>query len=135
MCGENTIYGITTHQEQGSSPRVRGKLRIGQDYGPAIRLIPACAGKTPWTKREVSETPAHPRVCGENVSCVGPAADNEGSSPRVRGKQNFGRGVTMRVRLIPACAGKTPRHIPDPYWIAAHPRVCGENAMRYCSLR
>ena len=53
-----------------------------------------------------------------------------GSSPRVRGKQRRQHHHLPPRRLIPACAGKTassPR-IARPR--RAHPRVCGENAIR-----
>ena len=50
-----------------------------------------------------------------------------GSSPRVRGKPPPGLDGGGRVRLIPACAGKTRLACTrDPVY-RAHPRVCGEN--------
>ena len=70
----------------GSSPRVRGKQR---DRGQGVRaegLIPACAGKTLDVLGAVLYWRAHPRVCGENIEAGDKASQDEGSSPRVRGK-------------------------------------------------
>ena len=91
----------------GSSPRVRGKPdREHADYD-ARRLIPACAGKTPSAPPTYPESPAHPRVCGENG--ISGLVDSVlgGSSPRVRGKLFRGGCHVEDERLIPACAGKT----------------------------
>ena len=46
--------------------------------------------------------PAHPRVGGENDRGGGTGADDEGSSPRRRGKQDNGVGRDEPQRLIPA---------------------------------
>ena len=50
---------------------------------------------------------AHPRVCGENWAFLLLPLRMFGSSPRVRGKLRVFVGDTLRVGLIPACAGKT----------------------------
>ena len=50
-----------------------------------------------------------------------------GSSPRVRGKR-FERACGLaKLRLIPACAGKTKIPFLNRLSRTAHPRVCGEN--------
>ena len=91
----------------GSSPRVRGKLGLRVGAVDFVRLIPACAGKTPTlTVCSVSQR-AHPRVCGENSIDTAHMSYKWGSSPRVRGKLCFGICRSRRMRLIPACAGKT----------------------------
>ena len=51
------------------------------------RLIPACAGKTLQQPIAPMETPAHPRVCGENARLLPRGQYARGSSPRVRGKR------------------------------------------------
>ena len=111
----------------GSSPRVRGKLAAALTSGAALRLIPACAGKTRFRGSLPYSSGAHPRVCGENNTHLGSAPGWVGSSPRVRGKPVGGLITACGGGLIPACAGKT-----DPigiviHWWGAHPRVCGEN--------
>ena len=111
----------------GSSPRVRGKP-IGRTVArPAWRLIPACAGKTPLHALMGTAPGAHPRVCGENPDTRGNILRRKGSSPRVRGKRRLHRSTHSRLRLIPACAGKTLVKVPSTREWVAHPRVCGEN--------
>ena len=136
VCGENRRCRACQGRSRGSSPRVRGKRAAPIPPTAAAGLIPACAGKTPGTNFFIASSPAHPRVCGENLTRRAVCRGNMGSSPRVRGKLcghflgSFGAG------LIPACAGKTrrPRRRQTPP--AAHPRVCGENSLACrCDLR
>ena len=96
-------------------------------WDAARRLIPACAGKTIFSKSSIITTPAHPRVCGENQVVSPLVGGCEGSSPRVRGKPPITIRVHDRERLIPACAGKTTFSNMITYSVSAHPRVCGEN--------
>ena len=121
VCGENAAGA------QGSSPRVRGKLRPDHHARRRGRLIPACAGKTACVRHDVPFHTAHPRVCGENPAPPAEPVLPAGSSPRVRGKPGPARGSGARHRLIPARAGKTCGGSSSPSWTWAHPRVCGEN--------
>ena len=107
VCGENGGVGELEGAREGSSPRVRGKRRLGLRPPQTGGLIPACAGKTRVSRTVGNATPAHPRVCGENGTAIHFWLEHLGSSPRVRGKHiaDTGRG-TVRG-LIPACAGKT----------------------------
>ena len=59
-----------------------------------------------------------------------PQAGGLGSSPRVRGKRDSAQRRGGPRGLIPACAGKTRPHRWRPRSTGAHPRVCGENAIR-----
>ena len=133
VCGENAADRHTGTTAWGSSPRVRGKLRIDARPRPCTRLIPACAGKTKSKPTESSPKWAHPRVCGENVLLRVRTQPVGGSSPRVRGKPQIASYPPSTPRLIPACAGKTAGagvgRLPRP----AHPRVCGENFQLRCS--
>ena len=127
VCGENFDATISTKFVVGSSPRVRGKLRLYTRPTGSRGLIPACAGKTSRERTARQPTEAHPRVCGENWSNFTTSIGEAGSSPRVRGKQSR-RGPRNRIRgLIPACAGKTARSRERARDRWAHPRVCGEN--------
>ena len=65
-CGENFKDGGSVEPQQGSSPRMRGKLSslLGRLLRP--RLIPAHAGKTDELGVDAGEEEAHPRACGEN---------------------------------------------------------------------
>ena len=127
VCGENKVPRLQHLRMHGSSPRVRGKHRIGVQRGGEWRLIPACAGKTPPLAGRTRHEGAHPRVCGENQPPSWATQPSRGSSPRVRGKLLSPYRVDWRYRLIPACAGKTRVSAPATLRTAAHPRVCGEN--------
>ena len=70
---------------------------------------------------------AHPRVCGENAFSTGLYCVARGSSPRVRGKQQWLSSAGRHPGLIPACAGKTRAYQSGVPLLPAHPRVCGEN--------
>ena len=127
VCGENVLIPFQTLLTPGSSPRVRGKHRLGRNLTLRRRLIPACAGKTMVHAMMGRPVPAHPRVCGENLGGGAIKAENEGSSPRVRGKQKRPRAGAGLWGLIPACAGKTLSPSLSAARTSAHPRVCGEN--------
>ena len=129
-CGENLVCRRTSHTLAGSSPRVRGKPSGRSPGGRPPRLIPARAGKTRRWPSGRPGSSAHPRACGENgrrLSLVGPPL---GSSPRVRGKLAYVIGRDPHPGLIPARAGKTPAGRRSGRASRAHPRACGENAIR-----
>ena len=146
-CGENRAEAAARYCEWGSSPRVRGKLRLDGERGVLNGLIPARAGKTSKGSPTLSKRWAHPRACGENEQYLVLRALEEGSSPRVRGKHRrvvdrpARAGLIPRVRgkparrveldclarLIPARAGKTRTRWRARAAPWAHPRACGEN--------
>ena len=127
VCGENYTENAPVRSSAGSSPRVRGKLSWDDNYGRTLGLIPACAGKTNSTGNRNRIGRAHPRVCGENAEFLATHIAVAGSSPRVRGKRIQLLVGVITGRLIPACAGKTPRPSGEACSTRAHPRVCGEN--------
>ena len=99
---------MATHRHgAGSSPRGRGKPKAPKTVKLTVRLIPARAGKTPWTASLSISRPAHPRAGGENAINSMGAGIAEGSSPRGRGKP-YGLDSQLALSgLIPARAGKT----------------------------
>ena len=127
VCGENLVEIIQICDSSGSSPRVRGNLAsivitpVDVRSSPRVRgkrqfevwrwpvggIIPAHAGKTREKPRTARPRRAHPRACGENRSVPSLPLPSSGSSPHVRGKPNNLLPTFPRVRLIPACAGKT----------------------------
>ena len=109
---------------------MRGKPLFYRHGEPIGGLIPACAGKTIFNVSSAIKVGAHPRVCGENMARMLCSRCVSGSSPRVRGKRELKAFEPAAARLIPACAGKTPRQLPDESQARAHPRVCGENKIR-----
>ena len=69
--GENVILPLMMLAEWGSSPLTRGKLSRRVTFPLTVGLIPAHAGKTPWTPTDSSPPSAHPRSRGENLVRVG----------------------------------------------------------------
>ena len=113
--------------DAGSSPRGRGKHGLAIRHILERRLIPAWAGKTGTSPSTRGTAPAHPRVGGENCLRAGRWRSHRGSSPRGRGKLIAADRCRVRVRLIPAWAGKTTPRRRTPLTSRAHPRVGGEN--------
>ena len=130
VCGENRPGISCSVRRGGSSPRVRGKRPGSEPSRDPRGLIPACAGKTHTAKFRRWLSAAHPRVCGENELRPRGGPRGEGSSPRVRGKRQIGVRLGEEPGLIPACAGKTSGRGSPRRSRRAHPRVCGENAIR-----
>ena len=126
-CGANWIMMSMLLWIVGSSPRMRGKLRVVVLAGLVERIIPAHAGQTdghgvePWSRSD------HPRACGATDHGRFEVAHRAGSSPRMRGKHLGCLARRPSLRIIPAHAGQTivpqcPRTMcPD------HPRACGAN--------
>ena len=111
----------------GSSPLTRGKpCRAVMVCGP-MRLIPAHAGKTLWSRPPTRTEPAHPRSRGENLIGAGRSLIQGGSSPLTRGKPSPGMVERVDSRLIPAHAGKTCVCFGGRGAVSAHPRSRGEN--------
>ena len=131
VCGENVRPRRWPRIRVGSSPRVRGKPRRARARLVRSGLIPACAGKTASRARRALDSPAHPRVCGENLETSESADETTGSSPRMRGKHRRRNRRTVWHGLIPAYAGKTRTRRTVTGGPGAHPRVCGENVVNY----
>ena len=107
VCGEKATVAPARAPDQGSPPRVRGKVTCSLMQRHKLRITPACAGKrssksglTMWSKD-------HPRVCGEKGFKLQETAIRPGSPPRVRGKGLKNPGVAFARRITPACAGKS----------------------------
>ena len=105
VCGECTLAFDPLHTLGGSSPRVRGMLRVQYRGIAGAGIIPACAGNAVPYSSGLERSPDHPRVCGECCDTAATPAFEEGSSPRVRGmRHGLGRRI-LGGRIIPACAG------------------------------
>ena len=126
-CGEHLGQSDQGGPTPGSSPRVRGTLRLIRADLYDVRLIPAGAGNTATSPPPPRPRPAHPRGCGEHSARGVASPAHHGSSPRVRGTRSaapFGPGGS---RLIPAGAGNTRSGRCPRTWAPAHPRGCGEH--------
>ena len=127
MRGENAAPTAATLGVSGTSPRARGKRVFPHPGSPALRNIPACAGKTAQQMSKLTLSTEHPRVRGENSTPDLSDLTINGTSPRARGKLGGGFHSTSRQRNIPAHAGKT-RSIGVAALVAwEHPRARGEN--------
>ena len=132
MCGEHFRISATSSGVTGSSPRVRGTLRLGALARRSRGIIPACAGNTGCGEDCEVCYRDHPRVCGEHPPYLANLALFLGSSPRVRGTQTSNRRNCRAPGIIPACAGNTFNRPPSRFRQRDHPRVCGEHAADIC---
>ena len=89
-------------------------------------ITPAYAGKRGSGSPPRSCRRDHPRVCEEKVTGIRSQTINEGSPPRVRGKDKPDEKKFTFGRITPACAGKSQlvKAFQRRSW--DHPRVCGE---------
>ena len=126
-CGANCGIDIANTQADGSSPRVRGKLRLEQFLRARDRIIPARAGQTEALEVEPVHSADHPRACGANVFVKSFLISVSGSSPRVRGKQIPASNRGTVGRIIPARAGQTGSEARTIARCPDHPRACGAN--------
>ena len=89
-------------------PRVCGeKCHLDAMLCSSFRITPACAGKRLWFLSKQSNTKDHPRVCGEKTPLLCTRLCPSGSPPRVRGKADLNSSQPFRLRITPACAGKS----------------------------
>ena len=112
--------------QQGSPPRMRGKVAALMPENRVVGITPAYAGKRvpalcrPLCRRD------HPRVCGEKRYNGIHDFCSKGSPPRVRGKGHCRRKKEIRLGITPACAGKRMVFAGRKSRTWDHPRVCGE---------
>ena len=67
-CGANTSRPRCNAIMHGSSPRMRGKLRVRVERRAVFRIIPAHAGQTISSSVYGRRSADHPRACGANSS-------------------------------------------------------------------
>ncbi len=90
-CGEQPCRAGMVRSYLGSSPRVRGTVAKHDGRAEAARFIPAGAGNScSSTCRQISAA-VHPRGCGEQFKEDANPQTGRGSSPRVRGTDEFGK--------------------------------------------
>ena len=68
VCGEHERLTVDAIQAEGSSPRMRGALRLHELVVLLRGIIPAYAGSTYWYWARCERCWDHPRVCGEHVT-------------------------------------------------------------------
>ena len=129
-CGANPGRVLCSALLCGSSPRMRGKLRLRLTPTTAARIIPAHAGQTYRHLKKFLTYPDHPRACGANCPRSTASRWVFGSSPRMRGKPWLGWDSPTMLRIIPAHAGQTPHTHRASSPPTDHPRACGANPRR-----
>ena len=126
VCGEKSCAVRLPCAVRGSPPRVRGKGFEDYCNADMMGITPACAGKSAVKSGLISCKKDHPRVCGEKRKTIARKATEEGSPPRVRGKENGIEDIDKAAGITPACAGKSERSRRGSRLRWDHPRVCGE---------
>ena len=91
-------------------------------------ITPACAGKSRRKTTDRFCSRDHPRVCGEKWEKGGRSHEQQGSPPRMRGKEDSRENPRFGVRITPACAGKSRSQPRLPCTGRDHPRLCGEKS-------
>ena len=107
VCGEHLISCTFPRNASGSSPRMRGTRRFRKASTPNNGIIPAYAGNTNSKQIKPPQYKDHPRVCGEHRRPVCQTIPAVGSSPRMRGTQNYKQIAKEAGGIIPAYAGNT----------------------------
>ncbi|ERH20060.1 hypothetical protein HMPREF0043_00189 [Actinobaculum sp. oral taxon 183 str. F0552] len=91
------------------------------------RIIPAYAGSTARVTEQRALIGDHPRIRGEHAGGACPFVGAYGSSPHTRGARHVLGRARVRLRIIPAYAGSTPRPGAGQSPAADHPRIRGEH--------
>ena len=126
VCGEKCIPLTRGHGRQGSPPRMRGKVQLGEIDLQDIWITPAYAGKSGPCPDRVPPAGDHPRVCGEKSQSTSASPRALGSPPRMRGKGVKQSNSRIRMGITPAYAGKSKGFGCAATQDWDHPRVCGE---------
>ena len=130
VCGEKPVNKSSCSFRQGSPPRMQGEDIFPDGLPCAVRITPACAGKSGpaawhrWACRD------HPRMCGEKCPPGKFFFMTVGSPPRMRGKEVQGLLQELVGGITPACAGKRGSGSLPRSCRRDHPRVCGEKPFR-----
>ena len=130
VCGEKCIPLTRGHGRQGSPPRMRGKVQLGEIDLQDIWITPAYAGKSGPCPDRVPPAGDHPRVCGEKSQSTSASPRALGSPPRMRGKGVKQSNSRIRMGITPAYAGKSCIYRSTTSISWDHPRVCGEKSFK-----
>ena len=126
-CGEHLYSSTDVLRKSGSSPRMRGTLRLLERCLVDRGIIPAHAGNTPRRSHVAETCWDHPRACGEHFMIGIALAVVRGSSPRMRGTPIPHFPAADVVGIIPAHAGNTHGCTRQAHPARDHPRACGEH--------
>ena len=87
LCGEKVYFNDVFIFHAGSPPPMRGKDESRVLFAAAGRITSAYAGKNPAAGACRSDTPDHPRLCGEKRAKTLRPRRTLGSPPPMRGKE------------------------------------------------
>ena len=130
VCGEKALLCLSLQQILGSPPRMRGKAFPSIKTILLMRITPAYAGKSYLIGTGLSDTKDQPRVCGEKTVLDLSRLVEQGSPPRMRGKEVVFIDSYLVSRITPAYAGKRFDPIHRITFQRDHPRVCGEKTKK-----
>ena len=134
VCGEKRSRRHHLVAEQGSPPRMRGKVLFRSFIVQPFGITPAYAGKRSAASRPAAAARDHPRVCGEKQALLCTWMFLQGSPPRMRGKESHARRKRQAHGITPACAGKSSRPDRPSTGLLDHPRMCGEKLVERSTL-
>ena len=125
-CGEKFNRIAKPFREQGSPPRMRGKVDAYTVQVVDGGITPAHAGKRPLSLRRSTAWWDHPRACGEKSAGAAERLPRLGSPPRMRGKVHVHPKRPEQSGITPAHAGKSQSLCGRTFHGQDHPRACGE---------
>ncbi len=128
-CGEQKCLPTDRLFEIGSSPHVWGTEWIEQPLVLRDRFIPTRVGNRLGGRPELTGTPVHPHVRGENSRQHWPHISYAGSPPRAWGQWTLGPLGPLWTRFTPTCVGTivAPQTLRQSY--SVHPHVRGDNVI------
>ena len=107
--GKSKVPDDCKADDEGSPPRMRGKVLNVINGVRAKRITPAYAGKRAIHNTVQLLVRDHPRMCGEKPTLRCPCLPCRGSPPHVRGKAVPPFWLATAMRITPAYAGKRAR--------------------------
>ena len=134
-CGEKSIFARSITALAGSPPPMRGKVFPRELYSYRVRITPAHAGKSLFSRPARCPSQDHPRPCGEKRTKANFKLKNPGSPPPMRGKDIESSSFKSALRITPAHAGKSMQEQDKPLFEEDHPRPCGEKTCWHCEDR
>ena len=129
LCGEKGDRRISEVDSMGSPPLVRGKAAMQTIKGQYLRITPACARKRRQRRRYSAARRDHPRLRGEKRLNPSKIVLSQGSPPLARGKADGIQNLTAKIRITPACAGKSAIVRRTSCFARDHPRLRGEKPL------
>ena len=113
--------------QSGSPPHVRERPVSASKVALPVGITPACAGKTHMDTISLTRARDHPRMCGKDPSQWAAQFILSGSPPHVRERHVLPTLAKVKLRITPACAGKTLSAPMQDKLIQDHPRMCGKD--------